>query len=177
MLSPLQRPLCVAGRLLGERKRRRMGHESCLTSLGLRFVGRVDSALFLDLRFCHPVWLNRLTPTGEERPIERYKARHYEQRTLLPFKKTVIDLVLVKAFCWPIRDKTRSDHMTQNALATQNNEALWEGNGRQLLCTVLCYSKNKQLIIKDSLLCPWGKTALAFSLNSSRDYPEIFILL
>ena len=67
--------------------------------------------------------------------------------------------------------------MTQNALATQNNEALWEGNGRQLFCTVLCYSKNKQLIIKDSLLCPWGKTALTFSLNSSRDYPEIFILL
>ena len=59
MLSPLQRPLCVAGRLLGERKRKRMGHESCLTSLGLRFVGRVDSALFLDLRFCHPVWLNQ----------------------------------------------------------------------------------------------------------------------
>ena len=52
-------PLCVAGRLLGERKRKHMGHESCLTSLGLRFVGRVDSALLLDLRFCHPVWLNR----------------------------------------------------------------------------------------------------------------------
>ena len=36
-----------------------MGHESCLTSLGPRFVGRVDSALFLDLQFCHPVWLSR----------------------------------------------------------------------------------------------------------------------
>ena len=42
---------------------------------------------------------------------------------------------------------------------------------------VLCYRKNKQLVIKDSLLCPWGKTALTFSLNSSRDDPEIFILL
>ena len=32
-------------------KRKRAGHESCLTSLGLRFVGRVESALFLDLQF------------------------------------------------------------------------------------------------------------------------------
>ena len=39
------------------------------------------------------------------------------------FKKNIIDLVLVKAFRWRIRDKTRSDHVTRNALATQNNEA------------------------------------------------------
>ena len=36
------------------------------------------------------------------------------------FKKNIIDLVLVKAFRWPIRDKTRSDHVTRNALATQS---------------------------------------------------------
>ena len=39
------------------------------------------------------------------------------------FKKKVIDLVLVKAFRWRIRDKTRWDQVTRNALATQNNEA------------------------------------------------------
>ena len=37
--------------------------------------------------------------------------------------------------------------------------------------------KEKQLVIKNSLLCPWGKTALTFSLNSSWDDPRIFILL
>ena len=31
------------------------------------------------------------------------------------------------------------------------------------------------LLIKDSLLCPWGKKALTFSLNSSWDDPRIFI--
>ena len=31
------------------------------------------------------------------------------------------------------------------------------------------------LLIKDSLLCPWGKKAHTFSLNSSWDYPRIFI--
>ena len=31
------------------------------------------------------------------------------------------------------------------------------------------------LLIKDSLLCPWGKKALTFSLNSSWDDPSIFI--
>ena len=36
------------------------------------------------------------------------------------FKKNIIDLVLVKAFRWPIRDKTRSDHVTRNVLATQS---------------------------------------------------------
>ena len=33
--------------------------------------------------------------------------------------------------------KTRSDHVTRNALAAWNNEAFEEGNGRQSFCTVL----------------------------------------
>ena len=173
MLSPSQRPLCVAGRLLGERKRNRAGHESSLTSLGLRFVGRVDSALFLDLRFCHPVWLSRCQ-------YRKLLLVFYQQVKKGRLKDTRQDTTRTGHFniqekrywpgpgpsiWWRIQDKTRLDHMTQNALATQNNEALWQGNGRQLFCTVLCYNKNKQLIIKDSLLCPWGKTAITFSLN------------
>ena len=151
-----------------------MGHESCLTSLGPRFVGRVDSALFLDLQFCHPVWLNRcqyrkLLLVFFQR-VKKGQSKDTRQDTtssghFYHSRKTLLTWSWSKHFGWRIRDKTRSDHMTQNALATQNNEALWQGNGRQLFCTVLCYSENKQLIIKDSLLCPWGKTALTFSLN------------
>ena len=49
--------------------------------------------------------------------------------------------VSVKAFWWRIREKnTRSDHVTRNALAARNNEAYGQGNGRELLCTVLRYS-------------------------------------
>ena len=79
-----------------------------LTSLGLRFVGQVDSFLFLDLQFLHPVvvhvsWTMSVLKavvsfyrTGEERPIERYKARlkvQEEHRTLSTFKKNVIDFL------------------------------------------------------------------------------------
>ena len=59
-------------------KKKGARHESWLTSLGRRFVGRVESALFLDLQFRHSVyvWLNRyqywklqqvsIFPTGED---------------------------------------------------------------------------------------------------------------
>ena len=43
--------------------------------------------------------------------------------------------VLVKAFRW----RTRSDHGTRKALATRNNEAYGQGNGRQSFRTVLRY--------------------------------------
>ena len=36
-------------------------------------------------------------------------------------------------------EKTRSDHVTRNALATWNNEAYGQANGRQSFCTVLRY--------------------------------------
>ena len=55
--------------------------ESYLTLLGLLFVGLVDSALFLDLQFHHPVYRELISDsisvflTGEDRAIERYKAR------------------------------------------------------------------------------------------------------
>ena len=45
----------------------------------------------------------------------------------------------VNAFRWRIWENTRTDHVTQNALATQNNEAYGQGNGRQSFCTVLRY--------------------------------------
>ena len=43
--------------------------------------------------------------------------------------------VLVKAFRW----RTRSDHGTRKALATRNNEAYGQGNGKQSFRTVLRY--------------------------------------
>ena len=41
--------------------------------------------------------------------------------------------ISVKAFRW----RTRSDHVTRNALAAWNNEAFEQGNGRRSFCTVL----------------------------------------
>ena len=38
--------------------------------------------------------------------------------------------------------KTRSEHVTQNALAARNNEAYGQANGRQSFSTVLRYHKN-----------------------------------
>ena len=38
-----------------------------------------------------------------------------------------------------LRKKTRSDHVTQNALAARNNEAYGQANGKQSFCTVLRY--------------------------------------
>ena len=43
--------------------------------------------------------------------------------------------VSVKAFRW----RTRSDHVTRNALAARNNAAYGQGNGRQSFRTVLHY--------------------------------------
>ena len=43
--------------------------------------------------------------------------------------------ISVKAFRW----RTRSDHVTRNALAARNNAAYGQGNGRQSFRTVLRY--------------------------------------
>ena len=43
--------------------------------------------------------------------------------------------ISVKAFRW----RTRSDHVTRNALAARNNAAYRQGNGRQSFRTVLRY--------------------------------------
>ena len=44
--------------------------------------------------------------------------------------------VMRKRSIW---EKTRSDHVTRNALATWNNEDYGDANGRQSFCTVLRY--------------------------------------
>ena len=46
---------------------------------------------------------------------------------------------LVMHFGGVSEKKIRSDHVTQNALAAQNNEAYGQANGRQSFCTVLRY--------------------------------------
>ena len=46
--------------------------------------------------------------------------------------------ISVKASRW----RTRSDHVTRNALAARNNEVYRQDNGRQSFCTVLRYIKN-----------------------------------
>ena len=49
-LSPPQKLLCLCRREVAGRKKKkaRAGHESCLTSLGLRFIGQVDSATYIN---------------------------------------------------------------------------------------------------------------------------------
>ena len=68
--------------------------------------------------------------------------------------------VSIKAF----RRRTRSDHVTRNALAGRNNEAYGQVNGRQSFCTVLRYQ-----------LKHWKPEFLllaVFTLELEMDYPS-----
>ena len=74
--------------------------------------------------------------------------KHFADKQHFPvFSDTTVDItmpvscmassqaILIKAF----RCRTRSDHVTRNALAVRNNEAYGQGNGLRSYCTVLRY--------------------------------------
>jgi len=89
------------------------GPRSHLTSLGLSFVGQVDSFLFLDLQFLHPVymWVERCrywklllvfierVRKGQSKGTRQELKVQEEHRTLSTFKKNVIDFLGLNEHC------------------------------------------------------------------------------